>query len=272
MKLCQDIGWNDVYSIGDEAIDTEHKKIFTLANKVKSCSAEEEIKKAVKEVINYTKFHFASEERYMQEIDYPEFASHKMIHRELIEDLSNFLRQLNELSNQQIVDGLSSFINDQIINHILIEDKKVQHSQKNASQLREIFRWKMLYSIGHASIDEDHKKLFALAIKTLNYNQNGHVKLHVKESIKELYEYMKVHFENEERFMEEIKYDLIDHHKELHQKIIQQMHQFIKSIASMNTATFERKLIEYMDIWLVNHIVRDDKRISCFMQKKKYIS
>lgn len=136
MKLCQDVAWNGVYSIGDEGIDAEHKKIFDLANKVKLCNCEEKIKKAVKEVISYTKFHFTSEERYMQEI----------------------------------------------------------------------------------------------------------------------------------------KYDLYIHHKELHQKIIQQMHQFIKSIASMDTPTFERRLIEYMDIWLVNHIVRDDKRIASFMLKKKYIS
>jgi len=183
-----------------------------------------------------------------------------------------FLKHINELSNEEIVKGLGDFINERIINHILIEDKKVQHSQRNSRELREIFRWKMLYSIGNKAIDEDHKKLFSIALKALNYNQNGHVKSHVKESIKELYDYMQVHFEKEEKYMHQIKYDKLNEHKLLHQNIIKQMHLFIKNIASMDTPTFERKLIEYMDIWFVNHIVRDDKRILCFMQKKKYIS
>jgi len=92
MKICQDIAWNDVYTLGDPSIDAEHKKIFSLANKVKQCDSEDKIKDAVKEVITYTKFHFANEERYMKEIDYPDLVQHKKIHRELIKDLGDFFK------------------------------------------------------------------------------------------------------------------------------------------------------------------------------------
>ena len=61
--------WDDKYSINDERIDTQHKKLFELAAKVESAvygfAKRDELKEILMELFNYMKEHFANEENYM---------------------------------------------------------------------------------------------------------------------------------------------------------------------------------------------------------------
>jgi hemerythrin len=264
--------WNEFYSIGNDDIDNEHRQIFILANELQAHQNDDvKLKQAVKAVIDYTKYHFKSEENYMQSINYEGLEEHKQIHKEIILALSDFLKNINTLSNEEITQTLYDFLTTRIISHILIEDKKVQYCNKDLHQLRQLFRWKNSYGIGDATLDSDHKKLFSIAVKVLNYSQNGHAKLSIKETIKELYLYMQEHFDNEERYMQKIGYKDFDAHKKLHDNIMLQMNSFVKSLATLKKENFERQLIEYMDIWLVNHIVIEDRKIAQFAIQRRYI-
>jgi hemerythrin len=56
-------------------------------------------------------------------------------------------------------------------------------------------------------------------------------------------------------------------HKQLHDRIITQMNDFVTKIAKMDPAATEQKLIEYMDVWLVQHIIIEDRKITCYKHK-----
>ena len=59
-----------------------------------------------------------------------------------------------------------------------------------------------------------------------------------------------------------------ENHKKLHDDIIININEFIKTLPKISIEQFERKLIEYMDVWLINHIVAEDHKIICFTKQK----
>lgn len=129
--------------------------------------------------------------------------------------------------------------------------------------------WRSDYKVFDEMIDKEHKELFDISLKALDYHGTD-IKTHVKLTITELYEYMKKHFENEEKYMQEIGYINFEEHKILHEKIINQMNEFLKSLPKLKIVDFEKKLIEYMDIWLINHILYEDRKIISFKKGLLY--
>lgn len=260
------IYWNEAYNLGHEKVDEEHQKLFYLANSIYNCEEDlGAIKKLVKELIKYTRLHFSNEEIYMKSINYIELDNHKKLHQDIISKLNNIVSQLDSLNIKEIKSKLSEFITENIVTHILVNDKKVHHYRRDRDELREIFKWKDSFKLKIALIDKEHQKLFKIAQKALSYSGQNKIE-HVKNTIKELYKYMKEHFSNEERYMENICYPLFEEHKKYHQDIIDQMNDFITLLAKMKIEEFERKLIEYMDIWLVNHIVYEDTKIAQYQE------
>jgi len=261
------LDWNDVYTIGHKEIDEEHQRLFQLAKEVTNCQDDKnEIMQAIKELIKYTKFHFAKEEQYMKSINFIFLDEHKIMHKEMVDKINNLVQNIHSLSTEEIKKKLSILINKNIVNHILTEDKRVHHYRRDQKELKDIFAWKEKYEIDNFEIDIEHKKLFDIAIKALNYDiKETNIKQHIRDTIAELYNYMKIHFEHEEAYMQEIQYEGYPEHKIIHDNIIEQLNAFIKKIPTLSTEKFERLLIEYMDVWLINHIITEDKKIiACF--------
>lgn len=255
--------WNDVYSIGHEKIDEEHQKLFELAKNVTDCNDnKEEIMQNIKKLIKYTKFHFANEELYMKSINFVFLDEHKKLHKMLIQQINDLVKNINNLFPSEIKTQLSTLINTNVVNHILIEDKRVHHHRRDQKELKNIFSWKDKYQIHDYTIDKEHQKLFDIASRALDYNfSKVNVKLHIKNTIAELYEYMKIHFNHEEEYMQAINYEGYLEHKKIHENIIEQLNIFIKQLPTLSTEKFERLLIEYMDVWLIQHIVIEDTKI-----------
>lgn len=255
------ISWDKAFSVGHEKIDSEHKKLFEIANKIpKYKNDQKKVLEIIKELISYTNFHFKNEEVVMELAGYKDLEKHKQLHKELIKSLSSTIKEMKTLNLEEVIDKLNSLVNDNIVQHILIEDKKFHHNIKNRDQLKTNFKWNSQYKVYEERIDKEHKVLFDIALKALDYHDTD-IKSHIKITINELYDYMKTHFSHEEEFMEKIKYPKIEEHKKIHSSIIEQMNEFIKSLSKISIIEFERKLIEYIDIWLIGHILYEDRKI-----------
>lgn len=77
--------WHDRFNIGVEVIDKEHKKLFSILNKLLASKLQEEKHRwACQEGIKYFKEHamkhFAEEEVYMASISYPGYETHRRVH------------------------------------------------------------------------------------------------------------------------------------------------------------------------------------------------
>lgn len=262
------IDWDRAYSIGHEKIDNEHKRIFELTSEIlKYKNDPSKIQKIIKELILYTRTHFLNEENYMRSIEYSSFEEHKKEHKTLVNQLGLIVKNINKESIETIAYEINKFIHTKILNHILIDDKKFHHFRKSRDELKNSFKWSSNYKVFEEMIDKEHKELFDIAQDALEYNQTD-IKSHVKITISKLYKYMQTHFEHEEEFMEKISYPLLEEHKVLHKNIITQMNQFIKTLPNMKISDFEKKLLEYMDIWLISHILFEDRKIIHFLKHK----
>ncbi|WP_347988961.1 EAL domain-containing protein [Methylomonas sp. AM2-LC] len=123
----REILWNSKFEIGHERIDFEHRIFLGLIIEVNKeaygrCD-HQRIKRLLHVLTEYARFHFVSEENIMEEIDYPELESHRVLHRRLLSRLSDIAYDVN----QQRADyfALVDFLFEWFTTHTTTEDKKI---------------------------------------------------------------------------------------------------------------------------------------------------
>ncbi len=122
--------WTQDLSVGVEKIDEQHKQMFRMADELFRAEKNRKEKEFLSEMLDflddYVKKHFAAEERYMQEIGYPEIAQQRREHGEFARQL-RILRKEFDSSGGDIVLTINTnhIILDWLANHISKQDKKI---------------------------------------------------------------------------------------------------------------------------------------------------
>ncbi|MFP4459844.1 MAG: bacteriohemerythrin [Candidatus Zixiibacteriota bacterium] len=124
MKL---IEWNDDLFINIEEIDRQHKKLVDIINHLhaamKARKAKEILDEIIEELIEYTEYHFDTEENYFIKYDYPESFIHKKTHRIFVKKVKQFQADFDRgklLLSLEIM----NFLKDWIEEHIKVVDMK----------------------------------------------------------------------------------------------------------------------------------------------------
>lgn len=260
--------WKSEYNINNFKIDREHQQLFSIAREALSISKlkkdEEQIeklKKTITKLFDYVGTHFSNEQKHMESISYPELEEHKLLHKNMINMLTNLVSKLNSMELEQIQQALFNFIEEYFIRHIILEDKKIQLWSTNLEDLKKNFGWKEIYSVGNANIDAQHKVLFDIAQEAFVDVEPSLKLMKVKSIIKRLYDYMKLHFEQEEEFMTQVNYLHLKRHKLLHEDIIKIINDFVKQLPTLNEDLIEKELAKIIDITLLQHIIQEDRKV-----------
>ncbi len=126
------IKWKDEYSIGVDRIDDEHKQLVEIANKAYEVlnndlytDKYDKIVEILKELEDYTVFHFNDEEDYMQQVGYKKFFSHKIEHEEFIQKIKNVDLNKMDYNQDKYLLEIVNFIVDWLVKHILEKDKLI---------------------------------------------------------------------------------------------------------------------------------------------------
>ncbi len=130
------IQWKDSYSIGVEAVDDQHKKLFAIANEAYELLKNEllvdkydRIIAILEELRDYTVYHFRFEEEYMASIGYKKLLSHKVLHDDFIAKIQEIdLDSIDDQQEQNLIDILD-FVVQWIEQHILGTDKFITGSK-----------------------------------------------------------------------------------------------------------------------------------------------
>jgi hemerythrin len=121
------IKWNARYSVKIAAVDEQHKKLISLINEMYDAmvvgKGRDVVGSVLKELVDYTQYHFSTEERLFREYAYPEYEQHKKSHDELTEKAIK-LRDSFEQGNKMITIDVMLFLSDWLNIHILEEDHK----------------------------------------------------------------------------------------------------------------------------------------------------
>lgn len=131
------IQWKESYSVGNETIDSQHKKLIDMINSMirnKGCNVDSEVVSYVlSEMIEYACSHFKNEETYMEQIAYPELKLHKEEHKQFKFKASNFC--LDTMKDKpSIPDEILQFLSKWLINHILHSDMKYKTFYESKNQ------------------------------------------------------------------------------------------------------------------------------------------
>jgi len=124
------VKWREEYSVGIAHIDDDHKKLISLLNNFTIAydyaMSEDFEKKALEELVSYTKYHFEREEKLLQDNNYPDFEAHKAQHQVMIAQVEEFVLLYNEKGHDAL-DEISKFLTNWLINHINGTDKQYSH-------------------------------------------------------------------------------------------------------------------------------------------------
>ena len=90
------VKWKSSYSVKVKEIDSQHKRIFQIINKLHEGIQKKGLKNIIKEILDelldYSIYHFETEERYFDMYNYELTDEHKKEHE-------SFKKKINEKSN-----------------------------------------------------------------------------------------------------------------------------------------------------------------------------
>ncbi len=119
--------WKDDFAVNILEVDTQHKKLLELLNRLfdamKVGKGKDVLGGILKELIDYTVYHFGTEERMFKQFGYPEFVKHKKEHDDLTKKAVE-LKQAFDSGQQTITVEAMNFLKNWLNVHILQEDKK----------------------------------------------------------------------------------------------------------------------------------------------------
>ncbi len=124
--------FKEEYKTGIESIDTEHRKLFEIANKAYDTLMDEFIPdkydyiiEILEELTSYAAFHFQHEEEYMMSIRYKKLFAQKTEHQDFMDKISTFnLHDIDGDQNETILEILQ-FLTDWLVQHIMGSDKLI---------------------------------------------------------------------------------------------------------------------------------------------------
>ncbi len=127
-----------------------------------------------------------------------------------------------------------------------------------------MIEWDDKYSVNISIIDEEHKKLIGMINKVITAKQHSNNPEELLEILNEMIKFAHEHFENEEAYMIKFNYPEYQYHKEEHLAFSIKTLVYQSKVVGGDYHT-ANAILEYLKLWLVNHIqITDKKYTDCF--------
>ena len=128
------IAWDDSISLNIGEIDNQHKQLVKIINELfdamKDARGFDVLEDILRRLIDYTEYHFSTEERYFDQFQYIESEPHKEEHRFLIKQVNEFKKAFEEGlmkrdgSDRVLTVDLWNLLKSWLIDHIQVSDQK----------------------------------------------------------------------------------------------------------------------------------------------------
>ena len=119
--------WNEKYSVNIREIDDQHKKLIGMVGQLHDAMRQGKGKQVLEEVlrnlIQYCRTHFATEERLMKANGYPGYETHKAKHDSLTNKVAEIYRQYQD-GKVTISLEVMTFLENWVDKHIMGADKQ----------------------------------------------------------------------------------------------------------------------------------------------------
>jgi hemerythrin len=122
-----ELAWTPDLAVGVDLIDEQHKALIEKMNEldraVRHSRGVPKIIKTLDFLIEYTDFHFGTEEKNMAALDYPQYEYHKGQHAEFVTTLKNLEMDFEEEgATEALAESINTFMFNWLVNHIKTVD------------------------------------------------------------------------------------------------------------------------------------------------------
>lgn len=254
--------------IGVAEIDDEHKRLFELIGEIDSAvkSNADSVSTAMallNELKQYAVTHFAHEEAYMASIHDPELPRQQKEHQAFVNKVNTYrLADITDESARELILELLKYLSKWLMGHILGSDILIGKFDSDDKPTIPVFTEK--FKTGIPMIDEEHKTLFDIIGKIYKAIEADlvHDKFDlILDILDELKEYTSVHFADEENYMKEIGYEGLAQQVILHEKFIETLKEVNLDHVDDNQEEYLYEVLNFLQNWLINHILKVDKLI-----------
>ena len=129
------------------------------------------------------------------------------------------------------------------------------------------YLWRDEYAMGDPAVDRQHRQLFVLLDRLYEAVCIGEGQEAVGGVLEELLAYTREHFHLEEVVMRDINYPAREAHQQEHEKLMAEVrHQLETFRRGERIVSIE--LLEFMNNWLGNHILKSDRQVSDFIRQR----
>jgi hemerythrin-like metal-binding protein len=131
----------------------------------------------------------------------------------------------------------------------------------------DMFEWNDKYAIGVASIDTQHKGLYAIGAELYSAMSAGQARERMSSILARLVQYTENHFAFEERLMQQHHYPDFAAHKAVHDALIKKIAEFRADVV-MGKIGIGIPLLKFVEEWLTDHIGKTDRKyVPCVTAK-----
>ena len=215
------------------------------------------------ELKQYAVTHFAHEEAYMASINDPELSRQQKEHQAFVDKVNSYhFSDITDETAKELILALLEYLSKWLMGHILGSDILI--GQFEASDNPTIPAFTDKFKTGIAMIDEEHKTLFDIigriykAIEVELVHDKFDLILDILDELKE---YTSVHFADEENYMREIGYEGLAQQQLLHEKFIETLNNVNLDHVDDNQEEYLYEVLNFLQNWLINHILKVDKLI-----------
>lgn len=122
------IEWKAAYSVGDPAVDHEHRELVALVNRtaeaIMARSPEADIERGFGDLLKAISAHFALEEKQMRAAGYESLTDHKADHERLLDALRDMMDSAGT-SPEATADRLVQELEDWFVFHFRVHDSRL---------------------------------------------------------------------------------------------------------------------------------------------------
>lgn len=261
--------------IGVDQIDNEHRRLFELVNEVANLLMQDDINRSdvdavLMELDEYAVLHFRHEEEYMKEINDPELPKQIEMHQAFVAKIREIeLGDMQSKDDRETLKNVVQFVARWLFSHIISSDTMIGVYQKMDAKEEENndpFAFTDKYRTGIAIVDEEHQELFRIIRRAndLIKEELLHDKYdEIMSVLDELKDYTIKHFSDEENYMASINYMGLFAQKKAHQVFVDRLNDINLDDMDDNQQQYLIELVDFLLMWLVNHILKMDKLIPC---------
>ncbi|HMN38397.1 MAG TPA: hemerythrin family protein [Hyphomicrobium sp.] len=124
------IAWKPQFSVGDPAVDHEHRELVDLVNVAAAAildgQPDADVDRCLGDLLRAISAHFAHEERQMQRASYDQYPQHKSDHERLLDALRDIMDSAQQ-GDSNTAERLTAVLEAWFTDHFRTHDARLHH-------------------------------------------------------------------------------------------------------------------------------------------------